>query len=260
MRFGFILTLGVIVCSSCITNKKVTYVQKDDLHEEVPLDSVVRSYQLQDYEYRVQSEDILSVRVESLTDEEFDFLSMTGNRAGGGNLQNQSLFGFLVDEEGMIEFIDEGKVRVAGLTIFEIQDRLQDIAAKYLEQPVVRVRLLNFRFTVLGEVNSEGVMNSFNNRVSILEAIGLAGGLGELADRSQLKLIRQKGDTTEVAYVNLLDEDLMRSPYYYVHQNDVLVVPPLKQRPFRRYFGQNLSLFVSTISTVLLIVTLITTN
>ena len=260
MRFGFILILGVVVCSSCITNKKITYVQKDDLHEELPLDSIVRSYQLQEYEYRIQPEDILSIQIESLSEREYDFLSSARNRAGGGNMQNPSLFGFLVDEQGMIEFIEEGRIQVAGLTIFEIQDQLQRIAAKYLEKPVVRVRLLNFRFTVLGEVNGEGVQNTLNNRITILEAIGLAGGLSELADRSQVKLIRQKGATTEVSYVNLLDENLMLSPYYYMHQNDILVVPPLKQRPFRRYFGQNLSLFVSTISTVLLIVTLITTN
>ena len=260
MRFGFILILGVIVCNSCITNKKITYVQKDDLHEDVSLDSVVRTYQLQDYEYRVQAEDILSIQIESLSDQKFDFLSTSGNMRGGANLQNQSLFGFLVDEQGMIEFIEEGKVRVAGSTVFEIQETLQTIAAKYLEKPVVRVRLLNFRFTVLGEVNAEGVRNTFNNRITVLEAIGLAGGLDELADRSKVKLIRQEGARTEVAYINLLDENLMASPYYYIHQNDVLVVPPLKQRPFRTYFGQNLSLFVSTLSTVLLIVTLITTD
>ena len=260
MRFGFILILGVVVCSSCITNKKVTYVQKDDLHEEVPLDSIVRSYQLQEYEYRVQPEDILSIQIESLSDQKFDFLSPGRNQVLGGNPQNVALTGFLIDEEGMIEFIEEGRVHVAGLTVFQIQDTLQSIAAKYLEKPVVRVRILNFRFTVLGEVNAEGVRNTFNNRITILEAIGLAGGLGELADRSQVKLFRQKGGRMEVAYINLLDEDLITSPFYYVHQNDVLIVPPLKQRPFRRYFGQNLSLFVSTFSTVLLIITLITTN
>ena len=259
MRFGFILILGVVVCSSCITNRKVTYVQKDDLHEEVPLDSVVRSYQLPDYEYQVQAEDILSIQIESLSDQKYDFLTPRSQTVGG-NVQNLGLSGFLVDEEGMIEFIEAGKIRVAGLTVFEIQDTLQSVAAQYLEKPVVRVRMLNFRFTVLGEVNGEGVRNSFNNRVTILEAIGLAGGLSELADRSQVKLIRQKGQTTEVAYVNLLDENIMNSPYYYMHQNDILVVPPLKQRPFRRYFSQNLALLVSTITTVLLIITLITTN
>src|SRR5690606_5010880 len=117
------------------------------------------------------------------TPREYDFFSP--QQLQGVNLQQGGalLYGELVDENGEIPFPVIGKTKVAGLTIFEIQEKLQAIANDYLESPTVKVRLMNFRATVLGEVASEGTVTFSNNRVSMLEAIAMAGGLGEMADR-----------------------------------------------------------------------------
>jgi polysaccharide export outer membrane protein len=202
--------------------------------------------------------DILSIRIESLTDEEFDFMSKLYpmDQGGGGGGQNLLLRGFLVDQEGKIEFPVVGKIRFGGLTVFQAQDSLQMAFKAFLKDPVARVRLLNFRFTVLGEVKGEGQVVSQNTRVTILEAVGLAGGLGELADRANVKIIRQVGDKAEVFYMNLLDENLLMAKNFYIQQNDIIMVPALKQRPFRMYWAQNLSLFVSTVSVILLVINL----
>jgi polysaccharide export outer membrane protein len=220
------------------------------------MNSVVRTYALDTFIYKIQANDIVYVKFESLTPKELDFFSMNSSPQLAQSVQNGLLFGELVDEVGEIPFPVVGKVKVSGLTIFQIQEKLQKLASQYLDSPLVKVRLLNYHFTLLGEVVSEGTVTFATNRVSMIEAIGLAGGLGELADRSNIKLIRQKGGITEVAYINLLDEDFINSPYYYVYQNDVLIVRPLKQRPFLKYFGNNLSLLVSSISLVLLTITL----
>ncbi|MEO1053513.1 MAG: polysaccharide biosynthesis/export family protein [Bacteroidota bacterium] len=257
-RFLSILALLIIGLSSCVPNRKLVYLQKgDELKEEVVRDSVVRTYQLANYEYRIQPEDILSIRFESLTQKEYDIFSNQGDAVNAGNQNNLLINGYLVDKDGSVEFPEIGKVQVGGFTIHEVESKIKTLAEAYVDEPVVKVRLLNFRVTVLGEVNAEGVINSFNNRVTIMEAIGLAGGFTDLADRTRVKIIRQKNGISEVFYTDLLAEDLMSSEYFFVHQNDILVVSPLKQRPFRTYFGQNVALVLSSISTILLVVNLL---
>ena len=232
-------------------------MQKGDVNKSnLPPDSVMRQYGVEKFDYKIQTNDIISVRFESLSPKEYDFLAVqTANPAANGQIGGALLIGDLVDEEGKIPFPAVGKVKVAGMTIFQAQDTLQSIANRYLESPIVKVRLLNYRITFLGEVNKEGVVTINNNRVNMLEAIGLAGGLTDLADKTDLKLIRQKGDRTEVVYLNLQDENFINSPYYYVYQNDIIVAPALKQRPFRKYFGQNLSLLISSLSLLLIVLT-----
>ena len=169
-----------------------------------------------------------------------------------------ALGGIMVDTEGDVKYPVLGKIKLAGLTLFEAEDTLQSIALQYLPDVTVRVRMLNFRFTVLGEVNVEQVVTALNPRLTMSEAIGMAGGFGELADRSHVKVIRQKGTSTEIFYIDLLKEDFLESQNYYVQQNDVIIVPPLKQRPFRRYFTTNLAVISSALSFVFLVTSLAT--
>jgi len=234
-------------------------MQQDDVNKKgLAKDSIVRSYQVEEHEYRIQPQDVISVIFESLTPEEFDFLNNNQSSQGGNNniAGNEQLIGDLVDNNGEIPFPFIGKVKVAGLTVFEIRDNLQKLADDYLDSPVVKVRLLNFRFTVLGAVNKEGTVVLDDNRVTMLEAIGRAGGLADLADRANVKLIRQTNEAVTIQYIDLLKEDFINSPYYYIHQNDVLVVSVLKQRPYQTYFGRNLALLISSLSLLLLVINL----
>src|SRR5882762_4511223 len=217
----FLLFAGLIFLGSCVSNRKIVMLQKGDVKtKELPKDQVVRTYAVDTFQYKVQPNDILSVRFESITDKQYNFFS---NQAQGQqqmmSAANALTMGELVDESGDIPFPVIGKVKVSGLTVFQIQDKLQIIASQYLESPIVKVRLLNYRITVLGAVKAEHSITLNNNRVSMIEAIGLAGGFGDLADRANIKLIRQKGGKVEVQYIDLLDENFITSPYYYVYQN-----------------------------------------
>lgn len=259
-RTWLLLPLVILILSSCVPNRKIVYLQQDDVNDKsIPKDSILRSHQMKIQEYRIQPLDILSIQFESLTSEEFDFFSKSSPalRASGANIgANATLTGIMVDVNGEIEYPVVGKISVAGLTIFEAQVKLKEIAAKYLRDVVVRVRMLNFRFTLLGEVNGERTVVSNNPRLTMMEAIGQGGGLTELADRSNVKVIRQVGNESKIFYVNLLEEDYTESPFYFVQQNDVIIVPPLKQRTFKRYFTSNLSLILSSVSAVLFFITL----
>ena len=258
-RICLILGVLFLLLGACVPNRKIVYLQKDDLNKgkETPRDTILRSHTMKIQEYRIQPLDMLSVQFESLTGEDFDFFSKASPRSvGGNNIGNIALTGILVDAQGEIEYPVVGKVLVSGLTVFEAQNKLKEVASEYLRNVVVRVRLLNFRYTVLGEVNGERTVVSTNTRLTMMEAIGLAGGLTELADRSFIKVVRQSGSESQIFYVNLLKEDYVESPFFYVQQNDVIIVPPLRQRPFKRYFVSNLGIITTTLSALLFILTL----
>jgi len=259
-----ILTLVLALSNACVVNKKYQYLQKDDVNikaDAVLKDSILRTYNLDNFEYHLQSEDIISVQFFSLTPDEFNFFSLKQNQGQGGNNFGQPgnalVNGYLIDENGDVEFPVVGKINITGLTVFEAQNHIQEISDQYLDSPVVEVRLLNFRFTLLGEVKAEGVYGSLNNRIHILEAIGLSGGFTDFADKANVKIIRQKGAKSEVYYLNLLKEEVVSSDHYYVNQQDVIIVPPLKQRPYQIYFGRNLAVIISSVSLLLIVISIV---
>ena len=255
MRSIVLVIILLSILCSCVPNRKIVYLQKQDLHKkDLPIDSIVRKYEIESFNYRIQPNDILSIRFFSLTSKEFDLFANYSMQPNGiaANSSNPQLTGELVDENGEVPFPVAGKVKVAGLTVFEIQEKLQELANHYLESPMVKVRLLNYQVTILGEVVKQGSLMVPNNRASMLEVIGLAGGLDDFADRTKVKLIRQKGGKIDVQYLNLLDENFINSPYYYAYQNDVLIVPALRQRPLGKYTTQNVALLVSVLTLIIL--------
>ncbi len=263
MKQVLFILLSIFIISSCVVNKRYQYLQHDDVNMEVDAlvkDSVLRTYYINKFEYLLQPADIISIQFYSLTPEEFNFFSLKGGSGDNPNLfMNEAsvlINGYLIDTNGNVEFPVVGKVNISGLSVYDAQSKILAIAEQYLENPVVELRLMNFRFTLLGEVNKEGVSRSYNIKITMLEAIGLAGGFTDFADKANIKIIRQSGGKSEVYYLDLLEENFINSPFYYINQNDVIIVPPLKQRPYQIYFGKNLALVISSLSLLLLVLNL----
>jgi polysaccharide biosynthesis/export protein len=256
IRIWLIFFIAGLFLSSCVPNKRYTLLQKKGVNErEMAKDTILRSYDLQLSNYRIQPQDQLSINVATMTPDQYNFikeLNPTQNAGAGG--MNMMLSGYFVNNGGDVSFPVIGDVKLAGLTVFEAEDKIEGLLQPMLRDPIVKVRLLNFRFTFLGEINTQ--VTSFNPRISIAEAIALAGGLTELSDRENIKVIRQRGNQADIYYVNMLREEFISSPYFYLQQNDIVIIPPLKQRTFKLYWGQSLGLFTSTLSIILLIANL----
>jgi polysaccharide biosynthesis/export protein len=281
--------------SACVPNKRIVYMQ----HEKDPKrgalnrsDTLVRQYQTFYSDYALKPYDIISLNVASITPGEFDFVKkyeeqlglirklnqydqvnkssggqrMAGGAGAGGEegisalMLDRQQTGFILDGEGNLELPFVGKLKLSGLTIAQTENFIKEKLRGYFETPVIRVQLLNFHFTILGEVNQEGRYTSFNPNTTIIDALAMAGNLNDFADRSKLKVIRFKGDKANVFYVNALREDLLSQPGYFLQPNDLIIVPPLNARYAKKYGLQGyttaLSLITSTITLIFLIITL----
>ncbi|MBB3187543.1 polysaccharide biosynthesis/export family protein [Microbacter margulisiae] len=156
---------------------------------------------------------------------------------------------YIVDNSGMITFPVIGKIHVAGLNKDEVVHLLKQKLLPYLKNPVVVLQIMNFKVTVLGEVNHPGTYTIPNNQVTILQALGYAGDMTVFGKRSNVLLVRDYDGKKEYVRINFNKSALLNSPYYYLHQNDVLYVEPNSTKIINAD-NQNTSLYISVISTL----------
>jgi polysaccharide export outer membrane protein len=183
-------------------------------------------------EYRVQVNDLLSITISSLNTESNDLFNfpvltpiMTTNIPGGSGSANRTQpLGYLVDKNGKIELPLIGKITVLNLKKDEIGQLVKEEVAKIVKEPTVTVRLLNQKFTILGEVNRPGSYNIVNDNITLPEALGIAGDLTIFGKRTNVMLLRTQDDNREIVRIDLTSRSLLESPYYYIQNNDILYV------------------------------------
>ena len=247
-----LVALLLALFAQCVPVRKQTYLQERSPElKNYPKDTVVKSFIVSEYEYTLQPGDILSVRISSLTPAEYDFFRQAGSTGTGA--ADPLLTGYLVEPDGSIELPVVGSIEVAGLTVQQARQQILKAVDGYLKSPTVNVKLLNFNYTVLGEVGRQGTFTTFNPKYSILEAVGNAGGLGEYADRANVKIVRRNGEKVDIAFVDLLDDNLIESQYYYLKPNDLIVVRPLQAKTFNTFTTRNISFGISILSALTLL-------
>lgn len=185
----------------------------------------------------IQPNDLLSISVSSLNAEASAVFNQANN--SGVNIStatstttSTNATGFLVDGDGNIQYPFLGQIKVSGLTKDELKDKLTKalVEKKLLVDPILAVRFLNFKVTVLGEVAHPTVVTVPSERISLLEAIGLAGDLTIYAQRDNVLVIRDEGNQKVTQRLNLNSTELFTSPYFYLKSNDVVYVEPNKSK------------------------------
>jgi polysaccharide export outer membrane protein len=185
-------------------------------------------------ELLIQKNDLLSIQVYSVSTqpEKSDILyNLPSSAASSG--PGTSAGGFLVDANGNIEYPRLGSFHAEGLTKQELAAQIKKKLTEpveLLKDPTVIIRFLNYKVTVIGQVGHEGVVTVPGERLTILEAVGLAGGITDYGKKEKIKIIREINGKREIGMIDLSSKDLFESPYYNLMQNDVVIVEPTSQK------------------------------
>jgi polysaccharide biosynthesis/export protein len=239
----FVLT---ILLQSCTLKKDVLYFQdaRNTADKEITY-----------LQSKIQVNDILSITVKSLLPDVARPYNVDFGPQGLNNVESVKLQGYLVSTEGTIMFPVLGELKVSDKTTLQLESFLTSLLEKggHLKEATVNVRILNAKVTVLGEVARPGTYNFTEQNITLLQALGYAGDLTINGQRKEVMVIREENNTKKIVHIDMTQTDWFTGPYYYVKQNDVIVVNP--NNPKIKSAG-----FIGNIGTVLTLASLILTS
>ena len=246
-----VLVLVLLTIISCGSRKNLAYLQNVDSKDAITT--------LSSYEPVFKNDDLLSIIV-SADDPEitypFNIPQIQGNYKVNEN-QN-GIKTYLIDSYGDIEFPVLGKIKLTGLTRKQAVEKLTTRVKEYIVNPTINLRILNYKISVLGEVRTPGNYSIDSERITLLEAIGKAGDLTIFGKRTNILLIREQEGVKTFHRIDITNADFISSDFYYLTQNDVIVVEPNKTRVNASAYGPNVSAIISATSVVLSILILLT--
>jgi len=243
MRFHiknkFLLFILSLVLVSCGSRKKLVYVNNIDN---------ARSYESSSYEPKLKPDDLLRINVSAENPEvaaPFNLSQISGTVAANTYKEGQN---YLIDYSGDIDFPILGKIKLAGLTTTEANHKIKDLISEYIKNPTINLRILNFKISVLGEVMKPGNYTIQGERISVFEALSLAGDLTIYGKRNNILIIHEEEGKKTYTRIDITDARFLQSQNYYLSQNDVIFVEPNRTRINASAVGPNTSVIISVVS------------
>jgi len=246
-RFSIcIILLCFALLQACIPMRKVVYMKNNPIIEkEIIITPPV---------HHLEIGDVLFVRVLSSNDKSYEFFNVeTNTNSSANNTSMASLYlnGSTINSKGVIEIPIIGEIYLLGKNLEEAKISIQKVVEEYLQDAIVIVKLANFQVTILGEVNKPGTFPVFKENVTIFEALALAGDLSDYANRQKIKIVRTYNNKKKIYTIDLTNQQLLSSDFYYLRNNDMIYVEPLKYRTFRKSQSQ---IVLSALTTLALMV------
>ena len=259
MKHLGIFILGALLLASCATNKRAAYIQQ--VQTDIP--TAIE----QDYQIRIKPLDRLTVTINSKDPElaapfnaASSYNSLNGlssySSSSNGNLQILT-----VDKEGKIQLPIIGEIDCDGLTRNELATKIENTIREngMVHDPIVIIQFADVKFSVLGEVARPGQFSITKDRISLFDALAMAGDLTIYGQRENVALIREENGMRTVHYFDLKNPDILTSPYFYLQQDDVVYVTPNKYKAQAGEINQNRSFYISLVSVAVSVATLLVT-
>ncbi|MFT3795417.1 polysaccharide biosynthesis/export family protein [Flavobacterium sp.] len=239
-----LLLLVPVFLFSCASKKDIVYMQ--DIEKAKSYDSSLT------FEPVLQPDDLLSIIVSTESEEiaaPFNLPDIQSNDSDYRGLKT-----YLIDNAGYIDFPIIGKIKLGGLTRTEANNKLVAAISEYVKKPIVNLRIVNFKVSVLGEVNTPGSYNIVGERITLLEALSQARDLTIYGQRKNILVIREKDGKKTYNRVDITTPDFLNSPFYYLSQNDVVYVEPNKTKTNSSVIGPDVYVLFSSLSLLITII------
>lgn len=238
-----------LLLSSCVSRDKSIYLNSRSDTKEII------EHTKQTVRHNIKPGDVIYIKILSINNDITELFNIESSQTQSTYSNDASLYikGFFVSDSGYIKLPVIDTVHIAGLTLTEAETKIQTEVDKYFKNSTLIVKLLNFTISILGEVNRPGSYSIYKQELNIFEAIALAGGVKDYANKAEVLVIRTLADKNITYRLDLTDVSIMESDKLFLLPSDVVIIEPLRSKHFRLMSAPNISLVLSAVTTMILV-------